>query len=172
MSVLALLLLFGGAHEPMGEHRSTGHVVPLITSKPESCLSVQAQNGMFIVLDRADVTEMAKPRPAQWTTEAERMLRVRSTQARALLANSTNTRDALGCEVVGELAKGKHALLEILNRGDARVWDATSRSFLPAIERLDDDPRCDDGLFGGYRFRRPDGEVFMAIQTCRFEPWA
>lgn len=144
----------------------TVHTVRLRSSPPGDCISIPAGRGISFVLERADVERMARARPGGWKTEEERMQRVRSVQARALLAPPAGSGDSLGCEVREEPGDGRYALLELLRRQRARAWDAESRSFLPYLQRLDDNLDCRHGPSGAHVFRTPQGRAFMSIPVC------
>jgi hypothetical protein len=163
IAITALLLV---TQTLPGESTKAVHVVPLVTTKPEICLSVPAGQGVSVVLDKAEVAEMARPRPVKWNTEAERMKLVRSVQAQSIMKGITERNDLLGCKVVELRGDGIYALLEVMNRGHGRVWDMTSGSFLPTVERIEYNIDCSQGLFGTYAFRKPGGEEFIFIQAC------
>ena len=166
MLAVAVVALLPGIPGLAGEAAWAVRVIPLLTSPPGGCVSIPASEGMSFVLDSDEITAMARPRPARWKTETERMRLVRSRQAQVLLEQVSGKVDSLGCKVVETPGAGVHALLEVLDRGHGRVWDPASRSFLPTVERLEYNPDCSQGPLGSYSFRKPGGKGFFLVQAC------
>lgn len=164
-SMLAALLLMAQTAPEMSPWAA--RPTPLLTTRPSGrCISVPAQNGMTIVLERQDVDELVKPLPSDWTTEEERMRLVRSSQAQDLLSAVSDRRDALGCDIAGEIGFGAFVMIELVQAGRGRVWKAAASSFLPAVgvigyESMDcSQPRPD------YQLVEPGGDTFFSQVLC------
>ena len=165
--MISLLLVFALAAQevPAGE-APTVHRVHLPTSAPDRCLSVLAGQGLSFVLDASDVEAMSAQGTGKLHAEAERMLLVRSQRAHALLAMPVGQKDSMGCERQEVLGEGAYALLHLFNQGQARIWDANAKAFLPQVERLEYNLDCSYGGIGKHTFRRLGGEEFFAIMAC------
>ena len=107
---------------PSGTDVDETRMVSQRTAPPQPCIAVPLGR-VTVLLDPQELAARAAARPAQWTTESERMALIEGQRAAALLAAATATATAHGCShtVTTLDAQAQYTLLAALEAGSATV---------------------------------------------------
>ncbi len=163
MFATLLLMAQATSGDPLLKERPT----PLLTSPPPAaCISIPAENGMVIVLERRDVDERVQPGAPDWTTEEGRMRSTRSIHAQDILDALSDQKDALGCGVARKAGFGAFTMMELIHAGKGRVWKSAANAFLPSVDVIGYEHRDCINPGPDYQLVEPDGGTFFRETLC------
>ncbi|RZJ62424.1 MAG: hypothetical protein EON49_02250 [Acidovorax sp.] len=126
---------------PSGTDVDETRMVSQRTAPPQPCIAVPLGR-VTVLLDPQELAVRAAARPAQWTTESERMALIEGQRAAALLAAATatvppngSTATAHGCShtVTTLDAQAQYTLLAALEAGSATVLVAGDKRPAAAV---------------------------------------
>jgi hypothetical protein len=101
---------------------------------PPDCLSITL-SGVTVLLDRQELARKAAVPSSPWTTEAERLARIESQRASALLSAATTVKGENGCTQVNGALDGeaKAMVLAALESGASTVLVNDSKHPIAAV---------------------------------------